>query len=229
MQPLQTFNYKAFKIGACFRLTDAQLMHLSSLFTQQTLPGRAALGGRSQAAFSYLEGVGHVVVKYYTRGGQIGRLVKHEYLRLRKTRARREFEFFNIARHFGISAPEPIAYATCGYLFYKGWLVTRAVENHRTLAAASMESEATALRLIPKVVAQISRLVRHRLLHLDLHPGNVLVDSSDRVYLIDFDKARFYFNRKKLREKYLRRWHRAVVKHGLPICLYEAMADSIGT
>lgn len=227
MRIFHTHTYDSFHIGALITLSAKQLRYLSTLFKQQTRPGKSVLGGRSQVVFSHLDGIGDIAVKYYTRGGQIGRFVKHKYLRIGKTRARGEFEFFLNARQFGISAPEPIAYATEGGLCYKGWLVTRAINGHKTLAAASLEDEANARRLIPKVIPQISNLIRHRILHLDLHPGNVLVDPNDRIFLIDFDKARFFYNRKKLTAKYLRRWQRAVIKHNLPICLYDNLAHSL--
>jgi len=43
------------------------------------------------------------------------------------------------------------------------------------------------------------------------------VDPRGKVFLIDFDKARTRpQNRGQLREKYINRWRRAVVKHHLP-------------
>jgi predicted Ser/Thr protein kinase len=55
---------------------------------------------------------------------------------------------------------------------------------------------------------------------VDLHPGNVLVTPENRLYLIDFDKARTTpVNRRRLREKYIRRWQRAVLKYRLPAFL----------
>jgi 3-deoxy-D-manno-octulosonic acid kinase len=63
---------------------------------------------------------------------------------------------------------------------------------------------------------------------VDLHPGNVLVDSNSRVYLIDFDKARYsYLNKDKLRVKYISRWRRAVIKHRLPESLWEMMSSEL--
>ena len=68
------------------------------------------------------------------------------------------------------------------------------------------------------------RSCQNQILHVDLHLGNVLVDSNSRVYLIDFDKARYSIqNKDKLRDKYLRRWRRAVIKHRLPEKLSDLM------
>ena len=39
------------------------------------------------------------------------------------------------------------------------------------------------------VIDQISRLIDHGIWHVDLHPGNVVIDQNDRVFLLDFDKG----------------------------------------
>jgi 3-deoxy-D-manno-octulosonic acid kinase len=67
------------------------------------------------------------------------------------------------------------------------------------------------------VIEQISLLIQNDILHVDLHPGNVVVDVQEKVYLLDFDKGCVYHgNRQKLKDRYLARWQRAVKKHRLP-------------
>jgi 3-deoxy-D-manno-octulosonic acid kinase len=77
-------------------------------------------------------------------------------------------------------------------------------------------------------VDQISRLIDNDIYHVDLHPGNVVVDREDRVFLVDFDKGYVFRGKKeKLRKKYLARWERAVRKHRLPIMLSEIMFSGL--
>ena len=81
---------------------------------------------------------------------------------------------------------------------------------------------------MPSVIEQISKLIEHRILHIDLHPGNVIVDDKGRALIIDFDKGRFFNgSRDKLRNLYLQRWQRAVSKHGLPAMLNEMIWDGL--
>ena len=162
-------------------------------------------------------GVGPVVIKYYRRGGFISRFIKKTYLRIGKTRGQREYEMLELVRRLGIRAPRPVAFAHRGSLFYQCWLVTEEVGQHRTLAHLSREDPMQAARLAAAVAAEVNRLIRHHIHHVDLHPGNVLVDLQQRIFLIDFDKARHAkLQSKDLRLRYFRRWQRAVAKHRLP-------------
>jgi predicted unusual protein kinase regulating ubiquinone biosynthesis (AarF/ABC1/UbiB family) len=72
-------------------------------------------------------------------------------------------------------------------------------------------------------------LAENRILHVDLHPGNILVDTRPQVYIIDFDKAvTTAYHSSKLRQRYIRRWRRAVIKHELPLFLHEEFQTALG-
>jgi predicted unusual protein kinase regulating ubiquinone biosynthesis (AarF/ABC1/UbiB family) len=78
------------------------------------------------------------------------------------------------------------------------------------------------------LIDQVSTLIQNNIFHVDLHPGNVLVGRGGRVFLLDFDKARIARgNKNKLRDHYLSRWQRAVIKHGLPDMLSEMLAAGL--
>jgi len=102
------------------------------------------------------------------------------------------------------------------------------VERHHTLAQLSLANESGAKKRMAAVCSQVRTLINHGILHVDLHPGNILVNPEGRVFLIDFDKARWYKNSRGLKEKYLCRWRRAVDKHGLPSFLYHKLAEELG-
>ena len=77
---------------------------------------------------------------------------------------------------------------------------------------------------------QITLLVRNNILHVDLHPGNVVIDDRRQVYLLDFDKGRIYRgSREKLKDRYIARWRRAVDKHRLPDMLNDALRTELKT
>lgn len=127
-------------------------------------------------------------------------------------------------RNFGISAPEPIAFAYRGSFFYQAWLVTREIKQHLTLAQISLSDQNLAGILMQEVVKQISILINKNILHVDLHPGNIIVNQQNQIYFIDFDKGSIYSGSKnKLKGRYVSRWNRSVLKHKLPKILTELM------
>jgi 3-deoxy-D-manno-octulosonic acid kinase len=121
-----------------------------------------------------------------------------------------------LQRH-GIRTPEPVAYAYCGFPLYVAWLVTRQIENASTLADLDCRDIDRVTAVMGQVVEQIDKLVEYGFIHVDLHPGNILVDGDDVIYIIDLDKGRRSSSPKeRLYGVYYRRWRRSIVKHQLP-------------
>lgn len=181
----------------------------------------AVLGGRSSVWLHQIPSVGPAVIKEFRRGGMLQAFRRRHYLRAGTTRPDREFDALRLARAAGVNAPEPIASFVRGSVFYRGWLATRFIEGRSLVTVAASQPE-----LIPGIMAQVSwqvlLLIRHRMAHVDLHPGNVLVDGRNVPVLLDFDRA-IMFDRSpaELREQYHVRWTWAVAKHALPGMLSE--------
>jgi len=221
----QINTYDSYHFGSPSNIADQQLKQLIRLFNLPKNTINSTLGGRTSIAVSRLEGIGSVVIKYYRRGGAIRYLIKKRYLKCGKTRCQIEYELLQKVRSLGINAPEPIAFAYKGRLFYQCWLVTREIEDHQTLVQISRSNEEQARMLMKAVIKQVSMLIKNKILHADLHPGNVIVDNKNQVYLLDFDKASIFPGKKNaLRSRYLRRWNRAIQKHRLPKMLNEINA-----
>ncbi len=198
-------------------LTRGQRDQLVACFHAEAEPSGMRLGGRRRMPEMLLDDIGRVVVKSYYRGGLIARFNRQHYFRWRAPRSDREFDWLNRVRQLGIRAPEPIATAYRGGLFCRCWLVSRAVPVATSLAQLSVERPESLDAALARCCRQIDRLIAHRILHPDLHPGNVLVDGDGETWIIDFDRARHYNGpRPRLVARYRRRWRRAVRKHGLP-------------
>ncbi len=228
MGRMLTKTYGCYLFGSATDLIDQQLEQFIKLFNEPVNPVDSVLGGRASVQINQIPGFGSVVIKHYTRGGLIRRLVKRRYVKWGKTRCQVEYEILNKVRDLGVGAPKPVAYAYQGRLFYKCWLVTREIEQQQTLARLSLMDVERASSVIGRIADHVATLIQNQILHVDLHPGNVLVDSGNRVYLIDFDKARYsYLNKDKLRDKYISRWRRAVIKHRLPEMLWEIMDSKL--
>ncbi|KPJ77473.1 MAG: hypothetical protein AMJ54_07620 [Deltaproteobacteria bacterium SG8_13] len=228
MAEIHYSSFDTVRFGSCQPLEQMQLQDLVGLFDRSTPAAGSVLGGRTSVVRYQLDSVGPVVIKYYRRGGIISRFNEKTYLRFGKTRGQREYEMMAHVRRIGVRAPRPVAFAHRGFLFYHCWLVTGEVEQHRTLAELSLADPQQALRLTAAVAAEINRLVDHHLHHVDLHPGNVLVDRRQQVILIDFDKTRrIRSDPAALRHRYLQRWRRAVAKHRLPAELSQALEAAL--
>ena len=221
-------RYGSVRFGSRQPLEHAQAKDLVRQFDQPTPAAGSVLGGRTSVVRYTLDEVGPVVIKHYRRGGFISCFIKKVYLRCGKTRGQREYERLEQVRRLGVRAPRPVAFAHRGGLLYHCWLLTEEVEQPRTLADLSLTDLKQAVSLTGSVAAEIDRLVQHRLHHVDLHPGNVLIDHRQQVFLIDFDKTRdTRFGPAKLRHKYIKRWQRAVAKHRLPNGLSEALKTAL--
>ena len=224
-------SYKAYHFGACYKLSDRQLQVLAEMFNRQTdMKSQTVLGGRCSTIQSQINGIGPVVIKQYMRGGFIRHLVKRAHFKIDKTRGQKEYEFLQKVRTFGINTPEPVAYAFIGSLIYKAWLITKAIDQAVSLAQLSLADQSRTRQIMESVMEQVYALIENNILHVDLHPGNVIVTRENKVILIDFDKGRIFSGSKNtLRDRYLQRWQRAIIKHGLPAMLNEIFYwDAIG-
>jgi 3-deoxy-D-manno-octulosonic acid kinase len=216
--------HDSYHFGYSVELNEQHFQHLIKLFKKPSKNSNSILGGRKSVLIDEMNTIGSVAIKFYHRGGMVRHFIKNSYLKYGKTRGEREYGLLQRVRNFGISAPEPIAFAYRGSLFYKAWLVTRAIKQHVTLAQISLSNQKMAGILMIEVVKQISLLIKNNILHVDLHPGNIIVDQQNHIHFIDFDKGSIYSgSKKKLKGRYVSRWNRAVLKHNLPKILTESM------
>lgn len=229
---MSTFNkkYHSYNFGLSADFSDKQLVNLVDLFNQRPGSADSILGGRGSICIAEIEGIGPVAVKHYFRGGIIRFFNKQRYLKLGKTRGQIEYEIIQKARDIGVAAPEPLVYAFKGFPFYRAWLVTRKINIHQSLADLSISDVKHACMVMKNVIEQLSLLISYRILHVDLHPGNVVIDTSSKAHFVDFDKARiFHGTEQKLIHRYILRWKRAVVKHNLPDTLWEMMESELSS
>ena len=217
-------TYGSYHFGFSFELSDRHFRHLIKLFQKPSKISNSILGGRRSVLIDEMNTIGSVAVKYYHRGGIVRHFIKKRYLKCGKTRSQKEYELLQKVRGLGINAPEPIAFAYRGRLFYQAWLVTKEIKQHQTLAKLSLSNKKRTRFIMENIIEQVSTLIKNGILHVDLHPGNVIVDNQDMVYILDFDKGGIFpANKNILKNRYIRRWNRAIKKHRLPKMLIELM------
>jgi tRNA A-37 threonylcarbamoyl transferase component Bud32 len=186
------------------------------------------LGGRGLTSKTVLTDGTPVIIKHYRRGGALRLLVDRRYLRTSTPRPKREFEMLQRVRECGVRAPEPIAWIQQGRLVYQGWLASVQIQDVVSLAELSVSDIEAAVALLPSIAAEVEKLIIENIFHVDLHPGNVLISKAGEVALIDFDKSHIYAGTKnRLRDLYICRWRRAVIKHRLSGRLVEGMCGSL--
>jgi len=229
LNPIIT-TYRGHRIGSRLKLDGVQLEQLTELLEAPQLNSPSKLAGRAPICRGEIDGVGRVAVKTYCRGGLIKRVSRYHYLRTGKPRCRREFDMLIRVRGSGINAPEPIAFAYRGRVAYRGWLMTRELEGPRSLVDVCEENTRLCRKSIAAVAEQIHGLIENRIRHVDLHPGNVIVDRQNLTYLIDFDRAQTgTWNKKELESHYIARWSRAIDKHKLPALLRKELESNLST
>lgn len=222
--PLIRIPYRGFTIGSAVPLTPEKMDRIIGLLPAGRAGGwpvtrqnAAPLGGRASITPFFLEEFGDLVLKPYIRGGLMEPVFRDRFLNTGSCRAENEFSMLITAARCGIPVPEPICFVRKGGLLYRCWLATRKIPSQGNLADLGRTAPQAAARTMDAVTHQIRQLIRHRILHVDLHPGNVLLGTDGRIYLLDFDKAcRTRLPAALLAGKYLRRWNRAVTKHRLP-------------
>jgi 3-deoxy-D-manno-octulosonic acid kinase len=185
----------------------------------------STLGGRSRSTVMDIDGLGRVFVKHYSHGGLLRALTGGRFLALGVPRSQVEFEMLERVRQLGVHAPQPYAFIKRGSFVYGTWLVMEELSGSRNLVEVQKEDSDELHRVMTALGEQMVILIQNRIFHVDLHPGNVLVTPTGMVHIVDFDKAHIFKGpASALRDLYLRRWRRAVIKHDLSPILSEIMS-----
>lgn len=180
---------------------------------QDRLAGEAV--GRGSALFLETP-FGAAVLRQYLRGGLPARINRDRYLFTGWERSRPVAEFRILARlqEAGLPVPEPLAAMTRRrMMLFTGSLLTRRIDGALPLADLVLR-RANSEQLWGDTGACIRRFHDYGAIHADLNARNILVDLQDRIYLIDFDRARiqkgaggaFARNLKRLRRSLEKVW-----------------------
>ncbi|MCB0355076.1 MAG: phosphotransferase [Bdellovibrionales bacterium] len=225
---MNQYSEKGYGLESALELDSSQRESLIELVKRPQERQAGDLSGRAKVTFGEVRGLGRVVVKGYHRGGLLRAFLPSMFVKWGLTRAETESEMLLYIAERGLTVPKPLATVSKGWFLYRAWLVLEEVEGHLTLAEVSRQNPDLLDELVPELARMVRELIQLRICHVDLHPGNVLVDDQKRVWMIDFDKAFFFKgNLETLQEQYLRRWRRAVIKHSLPDALSELFCGGV--
>lgn len=216
---------KDLKILSELNLNEEMTSRISATLSKPVERKGKDLQGRVLMVVDEIKGLGKIIVKNYSRGGLFQKILKNNHLAVGEFRPLIEFKILKFLLDHGINVPKPLAIAQKGKCIYKGWLVSEYIDNIGTLVDISLKDPVKARHYTERLVIELKKIIELNILHTDLHPGNVIISAiNDLPYIIDFDKAIVYKGTKaQLKELYLRRWRRAVIKHNLPEILSEIM------
>lgn len=203
--------------GALIRF-DANLLPTIEprLFNEQWLRAnrfwQGSTQGRSQAHFFRYMGT-EMVLRHFNRGGLIGRMNRDLYFGVggANSRALREFDLLSEMHAQGLPVPLPVAaqYVPFGP-FYHADIITQRIAHAHPLQDVLGE-RALSAQLWTAIGANVRNLHDHGFFHSDLNCRNILIDASDRIWFIDFDKC----DKRKLgawTQANLDRLHRSLTK-----------------
>jgi serine/threonine protein kinase len=214
-----------------FLLADLDRLMLES----QSMRRRGDLEGRGLVVTGRVEGLGDVALKQYRRGGLLSLVNDATYISAFSNRLETEYRMLRHVRELAVPAPNPLCLILRGNYLVSAWLMMEELKGMQTLSSlcrsifttvprrgGSKEDFALPSLAIERLAHSVCILIENKVLHVDLHPGNVLVSDDGATQLIDFDKALIFKGRKnELRDRYITRWRRASIKHRLPEFLSE--------
>jgi tRNA A-37 threonylcarbamoyl transferase component Bud32 len=158
------------------------------------VPGGTALeGGRGGARKLRLPGGKQVFLRKYLRGGFPSRFITDLFL-LRPERPFRELVVTESARAAGCPVPTVLAVSVEDVgPFYRGWIVTEAIEPVRPLIDVWLDPAAAADRseLLGRVGRAIRSLHDAGVYHVDLTGHNIIVRENGEPVILDFDRGFF--------------------------------------
>lgn len=206
---LENWQVRTFPGGALY--VPAHLAQLATpAWFDPRRPGAVPVGEGGRQAAWFVDGAhGPAVLRHYRRGGLRARLGRESYLWLGQERVRVLAEVGVLAhlRTAGLRVPEPLAAAW--------WRVSISYRN-AILVERIPAAQPLALRLDGADPAPVAQAIRDMhaagVWHADLNAFNILFDALDRVWLIDFDRARRGVVSREQARKNLLRLRRSLVK-----------------
>ncbi|UCH39109.1 MAG: 3-deoxy-D-manno-octulosonic acid kinase [Gammaproteobacteria bacterium] len=170
-------------------------------------------GGRGGSCLIDIDGE-HAILRQYHRGGFVGRLLHNQYMWLGKRMSRpwREWKVLQQARRVGLPVPDPIAACICRFgPWYHAALIIHYFEDTEMLTQR-LAREPLSPQGWYEIGLLIKRMHSEGIRHADLTSDNVLIDSEDRFYIVDFDKARIMNRLDDWQWRPLLRFQRSILK-----------------
>ncbi len=146
--------------------------------------------GRGTTWFIQLQKA-RAALRHYQRGGLFGKVVRDQYLFLgwRKTRSYAELALLQMLRDADVNVPRPIAARVEKKgLLYQADLLSEQISDASDLVG-KLEIGQLSSECYRNIGLEIRKMHDAGINHTDLNIHNILLDSSGKVWIIDFDKC----------------------------------------
>ncbi|GLT20419.1 3-deoxy-D-manno-octulosonic acid kinase [Vibrio zhanjiangensis] len=171
-------------------LKDDPKQIFNAKFWQQQDRVIGSAQGRGTTWFVQTQTV-QAALRHYRRGGLFGKLIADSYWfsGWEKTRSYQEYDLLNTLIEAGVNVPRPLAARAirCG-MTYKADLLSEKILNARDLVSILIDGP-LAEEMYRKIGQEIVKMHNAQVNHTDLNIHNILIDDSDKVWIIDFDKC----------------------------------------
>ncbi|MCC4863531.1 3-deoxy-D-manno-octulosonic acid kinase [Vibrio splendidus] len=175
-------------------LTQVPEDDIAQIFEAEYWRKREAISGSAQGRgttwFIQLDGI-QAALRHYRRGGLFGKLVEDQYRfsDWESTRCAMELNVLNILANAGVNVPKPIAArAIKSGLLYRADLMSERISNAKDLVDVLVVHPIDA-DIYHKIGQEIRKMHDAGINHTDLNIHNILLDDSQNVWIIDFDKC----------------------------------------
>lgn len=131
-------------------------------------------------------------LRFYLRGGFIGKFIKRSFLRYGSFAPRARLEFDLTAKLFeqGLPVPRPLmAREIIGTLTMENAIVCEQIPNSRNLAEILASGCAFTPEQLKTIGSTLTQFFAAHVVHSDLNLRNILLDNSGKCFVIDFDKC----------------------------------------
>ena len=161
----------------------------SALDSSKELKVRVKQAGRGSVSF-FTHAEKSMVHKHYLRGGLVSKLIFDQYLwvNLELTRSFIEFRALEEMSQLGLPVPRPIAARVKRRgVSYTADLITEKLDNTKTLGDC-LYDQSFSEQIFSTIGETIKNFHATGCYHPDLNVENILVDESQKVFLLDFDR-----------------------------------------
>lgn len=192
-------------------------------------PLSADRGGRS-APLLLPTDPGPSVWRHYQRGGAVAKLFGDRYLwtGLQRTRPWREMQVNWTLYNRGVRVPRPLLARICREgRWYRGDLLTEQIAQAQTLAQR-WSGDALTPSDWSRVGVAVAELHQAGCDHADLNAHNLLIDSQQQIWTLDFDRAVLRAPGQGWRQANLQRLQRSLIKVGgqPPPALWQSLLEA---
>lgn len=160
-----------------------------------------------------VEGYSRWVLRHYYRGGLVAKITKDYfvYTGIKNTRAFKEVTLLLTMLEMDLPVPKPIgARIYRRGIFYTADLLMEKIDA-KDLVAQLRTAQLTE-KIWNNIGKNIARFHKKGVYHADLNAHNIMLDSTDKVWLIDFDRCEVKSINKNWQQKNIERLERSLVK-----------------